>query len=242
MIYLFYGNFAEAHEKAGKLLSSLREKRKEASVVKLEEDMYNTGTWEELIFSQGLFVEKILVYGTKLSENKEHKAFIEKHIKEIAESKNIFIFMEEEISKGMLSLFKKHAEKIVEISSEKNEQKREYNLFQFTDACGERDKKKAFYELEKAFLNTVPADEIHPLLFWQFKTILVVKTMEKKSEAEADKAGIKGFSYRKALSFEKNFSVKELKEKIGKLTDLFHNARFQKEDFELGLVQFVLGL
>lgn len=241
MIYIYYGpEYHRVAHKAHELLAALSKKKPEASIHYLNGETFKEGEWERVLFAHGLFVETLLVFGSRILENKEHKAYFEKHIKEIADSHNIFIFAEAVVPPALLKKIEKHAEKVVELSQKIAEKKEKPNLFGLTDALGAKNKERFFVEYERALLSGATADEIHPLLFWQIKSILSVKTLGAKKSPEA--IGMKPFLFKKALGFSKNYTEEELRELSQEFTKLFHDARFGETDLELGILNTIMSL
>jgi DNA polymerase III delta subunit len=243
MIYLFHGNnYSLSSTKARNLSIKLREKRPDATLVTLWADSINKDRLEECIKGQGLFVEKLIVRMQKVCDNKDIVPELKKRLPEIKKSNNIFIFVESSISAGLLSQFKKNAEKVIESNAEIKEREKREALFSLTDALGARRAKHAWVLLEKAYMAGHTPDDIHPLLFWQIKTILMVKTLKNQSVTSAERIGIKSYSFRKAQNFAKNFTDEELKKLSQKLVDIHNRARSGKIDLDLGLLEFVLSL
>jgi DNA polymerase III delta subunit len=115
MIYLIYGEDTyRSREKMRQLLAFFSKKSSGFAFFKIEGENFSGAELEELVKSQTLFEKKYVVECSRLLENPEAKGFIEKNIKDVAGSKNIFLFWEEKLSAKLLDLFKKHAEKIQE--------------------------------------------------------------------------------------------------------------------------------
>ena len=137
----------------------------------------------------------------KIFENEEIKEFILDKIKNIAESDNIFILLEEKVDKKTLTKIEKHAQKIQEFSSVIKKEKERTKPFGLTDALGRRDKKGAWAEYQKVLKEGLVPEEIHGILFWQIKTMLLASSS--KSSVEAD---LNPFVFKKAKEFSKNYS------------------------------------
>ena len=71
---------------------------------------------------------------------------------------------------------------------------------------GKRDKKGAWAEYQKVLKEGLVPEEIHGILFWQIKTMLLASSS--KSSVEAD---LNPFVFKKAKEFSKNYSEDELK-------------------------------
>src|SRR3989338_11685582 len=148
MLYLLHGtNQDEARRKGNELLESLQKKKPDAAVFKLDAEKWSAAFFEELIGGQGLFERKYIVYVAGVFENKDIKEYVIGNLKAVAESPNIFIFVEGELDKATLTKFEKVATK-VQVFGEKGKgketlaQKKEFNIFSITDAFGRRDRKE----------------------------------------------------------------------------------------------------
>jgi len=240
MLYVYYGDKKEAQRKAHILLAGLAAKKPDAVINYFDPDTFTYGQWEELIAGQGLFVRALIFYGSSVCEHNESVEFLEKHIKEIKESPNIFIFAEQKMPVALKRLLEKNAEKFVEVKEEKEIVKERVDLFALTDALGARRTKDMFLLYEDALAKGATAEEIHPILFWQIKNIYLVKTLKQKTTEAAEKIGIKPYPFKKALSFSEKFEEKELKQMLKELVDIFHIARTSGTELEFGILKFLL--
>jgi len=76
---------------------------------------------------------------------------------------------------------------------------------------------------QKAKLNNVSDEEVHGILFWQIKNMLL--SFDAK---DAEAAGLNDFVFRKSLGFTKNYSYNELKKL---LRDLFFCIMTREKEF-----------
>jgi len=177
--------------------------------------------------------------------DKDFKVLIVKNIKDITASENIFITLEESLDKKSLTKFEKYAEKTQKFSLPKSGGRqfgtkrgsrdlKDFNIFSLTDAFGNRDRKKLWVLYRKAMQKNYSAEEMHGLLFWQTKTLLLV--------AQKSTAGIKPFVVNKARRFLDNWTLDELKELSTKLVNVYHESRRGKFKLEIGLEQLILTL
>jgi len=238
MIYFFGG--ANAIDKGGKLVNLLRAKSPDAGIFSFDTLTWERGVWDEALGSTGLFVKKLIVYARNLSEHKEAVECIREQIKDIKESEHIYIFAET-ILGSFSKLLEKHATKAV-VGKDGGVSKSEYNVFPIADAFAARDAKKTWIEFAKAHNAGVDAEDIHRILFWQAKILLLVKKMKEKSESAALKLGIKPYPFRKALSFEKKFEEHELETLLSGLLGIVHDSRLGKREFDIAIERWVLGV
>lgn len=238
MIYLLYGqDVAQARKKAHELVDSLLKKRPDAAFFKLDTENWQEAAFDEYIAGQGLFVQKYIVLLDRLFENKEIKEYVSAKIKDLGESENIFIVLEGIIDAATLKKLEKHGEKIQEFGSNEKELKKkpEFNIFSMTDALGARDKKKLWTLYQKAIRGRAVAEEIHGMIFWQIKSLLLASTTE-----DAKEAGLNPFVYSKAKGYSRNFKEQELKTISSQLISMYHDAHRGKVSFDGELEKFLL--
>lgn len=242
MIYLFCGTDYDKNRKsAHTLITSLRNKKKDASYFFLERDSFKEETLEELLVAQTLFEQKYIVYGPLLFESENYAQFIEKHIKRFAEAPHIFVFMEGALPKKVLKKFETHAEKII-TNRKKEEKKEEYNIFSLTDALGTRNKRVLWSELHKAFFAGATEEEVFNVLYWQVKNMFLVYDLDANDVKKAEALGIKSYPFRKARTFIKNYEKSELEEMVHNMVSMFTDSRTGKRELALSLEKLTLSL
>lgn len=240
MIYFLYGNdFTKARSKLREILSSQIKKNPDSAYFKLNDDNWDEEKLEELIVSQGLFQNKYIVVLDGLLQDEVSREAVLKRLKEMENSENLFIITEGEIKKEIISKIEKRAEKVQKfenpkkISTDKN--KKDFNIFALADALGMRDKKRLWVLYQRAILSGLSPEEIHPILLWQVKAMILGS-----ENKDANEAGLNPFVFRKSLGFAKNFKKEELVGLSRKLVFLYHDARLGKTDFDIALERFVL--
>ena len=192
---------------------------------------------DELIFSQGLFERKFIVFVNRLFENAEAKEAIVKKLSAIAKSENIFIFLEGKVDKATLLLIAEVAEKVQTFETKEGKKKFEFNIFSLTDAFGKRDRKNLWVLYQKASASGAIPEEIHGILFWQVKNMILAS-----ETGSATEAGLAPFPFMKAKQFLKNYTLNELKHISSKLVTLYHDSHRGIHDFEIALERFVLTI
>lgn len=234
MLYVLYGTDTQKTRlKLQNLLSSLKKKKPNAEFFRLEGEDFSPVQLEEFVYSQGLFEKKYVVVLDKILENVEAKAYMLENTKNVGESENVFILIEEKIDASTLKKLEKVSEKVEEHNAR---EQRPYNMFALTDALGERNKKKLWLLYTEALRDGKECEEIHGLFVWQVKSMILAST-----SANANDAGMKPFPYNKAKGYASNFTREELRALSQKLLDLLYESRRTK-DLGVELERFVLNI
>ena len=238
MLYFFYGSDTDtARAKARALADALRKKKPDAELFRTDAENWSEARLQELIAGQGLFNNSYIVEVVQLFENKEAKEVFIDRLEEIAASPNVFIVLEGGVDRKTLLELTEVAEKIQLFDKLKAKEPEGFNIFSLSDAFGRRDKKKLWVLYQKAVASGAVPEEIHGILFWQLKSMLVAA-----SGADAKETGLAPFVFTKAKSFLKNYSAPELHALSSKLVRLYHDAHRGIHDFEFALERFVLTL
>lgn len=230
MIYFLYGDNTEesgkaVHAKASALAAELLKKKPDASFFTLTDENWNEAAIEEYTGGQGLFEHKHIVmvkdvFSAKGGGKERRDAFLKK-IELFAASPNIFIFAENFLDKAPLKKIQTHAAKVQEIRSTVSSHgtaSTPFNVFGIADAFGARDKKKLWILYRTAIALGKAPEEIHGLLFWQVKSMILSKR------------------------YGGNFTRTELAAMMKKLVSVYHDAHRGMHDFETALEIFVLNL
>ena len=238
MIYLLHGtDTIKSRKKLHTLLDSMFTKKPDASYMRIERENFDESRIEEFAGGQGLFENKYIIVFDNLFVDKNIKEVILKKIKEISKSQNIFIFLEEKLNKTELNRFEKYAEKIQEFGASGSKKEKKFDIFSLTDAFGKRDKKGLWILYQKAKLNNVSDEEVHGILFWQIKSMLLSFNAK-----DAKESGLNPFVFRKSLGFIKNYSEGELKRISSSLVSLYHDTRRGIHEMDIALERFILGI
>ena len=236
MIYLFIGeNQIEVSKKASALFDSLKQKKPDASFLVFDSENVSQVSFAELTLSRGLFENKIVVFLKDIFENEEKSEEFLKIIKEVAKSETIFVVSAGKLTKDKSEKLKKNSEKVFE-GKEIQKKKEKINVFDLADAFGRRDKKR-LWKLLLEVKGKVPAEEIHGILWWQVKTIVLVSKTK-----SANEAGVSPFPYGKAKEFLRNYSQKELENFLILFPEIYHEAHRGSYDLYDKLEEIVLGL
>ena len=231
MLYLIYGNdFEKARGKARELIADLQKRKPNAEVFRLEDEMVSAGKLDELSGGQGLFERKYIVFADNVFRSAEAKEIVLKKLKSLADSENVFIFLEDELGKADLKELEKFAKKVQKFSGATNKEK-PFNVFSLTEKLGRRDKRGLWILYQKALAEGLAPEEIHGILFWQIKAMLA-----------AEESGLKPFVFQKSRVFAKNYSLAELKNLSSKMVAVYHNSRRIGPDLDVALERLILEI
>ena len=236
MIYFLYGDSTQegaqaAHKKAVALSTDLLKKKPDASLFTLTEENWNEAAIDEYTASQGLFEKKYIVLVKDVLAKKDRKEIFLDRIELFAESPNIFIVAEDTIDKASLKKIEKHAEKVQLFEGKgKGVDKNGFKIFDLADALGSRNKKRFWTLYRQAIEAGKVPEEIHGILFWQVKSMVLAARSGSASES-----GLNPFVYGKAKGFSDNFSKDELTAIMTRLVSMYHDAHRGLCDFETAL-------
>jgi DNA polymerase III delta subunit len=238
MIYFIHGDTQKGFKKASQLVDSMLAKKPDAEVFKISTENFSENKLQELIGGQSLFSKKYIVQMSRILEDEAYGDVLLKNLKEVAESENIFVWVEEKIKAPALKKIEKVSEKIQEYkladSKKAGREAGDFNTFALADAFGQRDKKKLWTLYVEALKNSAP-EEIHGILWWQLKSmILSVKS------GSASEVGMKDFPYNKAKRFAKNFTADELQDLSDEMIAIYHESRRGGSDLGIRLEKFLL--
>jgi DNA polymerase III delta subunit len=238
MIYLVHGNDGGlVKDKLHGLLKALAIKKPNAEVFRVTLDNWSEGQLNELVESQGLFEHKYIVVLDSIFADKAATEILIDRLADLKKSDNVFIVVEGKIDAAKLTKLSKHAEKVWKADAKETAPKKAFNVFAITDALGRRDRKSLWAMYHSALFNGSEPEELHGLLFWQIKSLLIAA--QSKS---AEEAGQKPFVWSKAKGFLQNFTPEELKGASSSLVDIYHDARKGIVDFDIALEKFILGV
>lgn len=237
MLYLLHGDdVVKGKAKLAELVESLQKKKPDASLIRFDEDTFDVSRLDELIGVQGLFEARCIVVLDRVLSEKENRAAVLLRLSDIAESPNVVISFEEHLDVSTRKKFERWAEK-VQLFERGKEEDRPFNVFSLSSALGSRDMMGLWSLYHKAKSSGISDEEIHGLLFWQMKCMLL-----SLREKNAKGAGLKPFVFNKAKSAAKNYTREELKTFTRTLVELYHEARRGRHGLDTALERFILGL
>jgi DNA polymerase III delta subunit len=236
MTYFFYGDdFKKARESLNAFVEKLAREKPHISVLRIDEDNWSEYSLEGLVGEQGLFEKEILVILDNLFYLKVPADEIIKNLEKLEKSKNIFVIIDSSLDQKTTSLIEKHSTKAEKFSLPKRAEET-FSPFFLTGALGERDRRKLWALYYKAVFSGISAEEIHGVMFWQIKAILLAK------QSDSKESGLKPFAYQKAKNFSRNYSESELKNLSNKLVQIYHQSRMKGLNLFFELEKFVLKI
>lgn len=237
MLYFIHGtNTEKTRSKAHGIIDTLQKKKPDALFFKVDAEELTKDMLDELIGGQGLFEKKYIVFLNTVCANAEGRDALVSRIKEIQGSDNVFILLEEKIDAKTKKKIESVAQKVEEHNSVAVK-KESFNIFALTDVLGRRNRKELWVLYQRARMHGVAPEEVHGILFWQIKSMLLAA-----QETSAKSAGLKPFVYSKAKGFLSNYSQQELKSISKNLVDLYHDARRGIGTLDTSLERFILTL
>lgn len=239
MIYFLHGQPNKIFEKAGQIINSMLAKKPDASVFKINSENFNEDELKELIGGQALFNQKYIVTLSRLLEVPEAEDFLMNNLKELAESENVFVWVEEKVNSKTLEKISKKSEKVQNFEEKKVSQgslKDSFNIFALADAVGEKNSKKAWLLYVEALKFFTP-EEIYGTLWWQVKSMVIAS----KSKSAGD-SGLKPFVYSKSKRYSEKFEEDKLQNLSDDMIDAYHLSRRSGSDLGLRLEKIILSL
>lgn len=207
-----------------------------ALVSRIGESEFSPEAVSGLVYEKPMFFEeRISILSDVLSENID---FFKDILEDMSSSENIFIFEEESVSSSVSKTISKYAKEV--FKAEKALEKKPQSLgFAWAGAVLNKDKKNAWLLLEKATSSGSSAEELSGTLFWQIKTVILVKTYENDPKTLAS-SGIAPYSVSQAKSFSKNWTLEELHKMSSELISSSLESRRKGIDSKTALEEFVL--
>jgi len=237
MLYLIQAkDLKKGVDRLIKVQNSLLKKREGSQSFSLDQENFSEDTLKELILGADLFVSKFVVSAKYLLSNKNTRDIAESFLKEIKESDNVFIFLEDNLTKTLEKKLVKYAEKMEKVSG-LAKIKPEYKLFSLTDSIGRRNKQESWFEYHRAILGGVLPEEILGMIFWQVKNMIITTKVR-----TAKDSGLNPFVYNKTKGHVQNFSSEELNNMSLSVVDLYHRSRRGLVNLNEGIEKLLLKL
>ncbi len=206
MIYILVGNDTKKKNNYIKTLSGNKE------VVFLSTLNINKELINNHANNISLFGDSLIIVIENIIKQKEI-IFTEKDLKELRDSKTIFVFIEDKIL-AQDKIYKKFAE-VVLFEDKIIKPVSKINLFAIADAFENRDKIKSWLLYCEAINAGIEPEPIAGILFWKIKTMI--------------------------SSNSKTFNLNQLRRESGDLVDIYHRSHRGNMDFVIGLEQFILS-
>ncbi|PIP58050.1 MAG: hypothetical protein COX02_02220 [Candidatus Vogelbacteria bacterium CG22_combo_CG10-13_8_21_14_all_37_9] len=238
MFYLIHGtNFDKSQAKYHSLIDSLLLRHPEGSVFLWDNENFSEANLAELLVSQGLFYQKYLIGLNQLLSHKNSSPIILGKLSELAESPNVFIFLEAELDPQILKKIAGQAEKILCFDQKPVPLKATFNRYTLSDALISRNKQKLWLAFWQAKLSGVEDFDIFWLLWSQLKLLLLAKTTTVKAPKN-----IRPYLFSKAKRGSENYTEEELKILAGRFLRHYHQYYFGSEAFDFHLERILLEI
>lgn len=230
MLYVIYGTDTQkARKKLTDLLDAFQKKRQDAPLIRINQENWSEAALDEALSSAGLFAPKNVIVFDSLLTKADTAESLMSRLNEIAASEHVCIIIEEKIKAPELKKLESKAEKVQEtnFSKDASQDKKQFpRTFAFADALAIRDKKKSWSIFQSLLADSLAAEEIHGVIWWQFKSIKLAATSKSAKEA-----GLNPFVYGKCQGFSRQWTPDDLDEYLLRLVSMYHNAHRGENDF-----------
>src|SRR3989338_2359733 len=189
----------------------------------------------EALVNQSIFGGRNIVVFDGILDCEEGEEFYQ-NVTELKETPNSVFIRETSPSKKVKDLLREIGSVEEFLLRKTFEKKKNFSL---ADAVAMRDKRSAWVEFVKQKREGVAMEEVHGMIFWTIKALYLC-TVQTKDEAQ--RSGVKEYTYRMYQPRAKNFLVRELEGKLGELKDMYHRAHWGDGDLGILLEQFLLKL
>lgn len=219
----------------------LLSKRPDAGVFRITPDSWSQDFLDETVSGVSLFAPKNIIILDSLAANKDSEEYIKNSIGDFASSDHVCILIESKIDKDFLKDLEKKAAKIEEhnlkVDAVGGFSKREApQTFALADAILARNKVKAWAVFQTLVQDGVAAEEIHGVLWWQFKSFAL-----SYEYSNAKESGVSPFAFQKCQAAQKNWKKEEVASFLDRLVDMYHKAHRGELDFLNEIEKVCLG-
>jgi hypothetical protein len=225
MLYLLHGK----SEKRKEYIKNIATKLSLIPQHIYDNDVQNTEIENLVSVQTGLFGDKEIYVLHSVARVLDIKNILAGY----SESENIFIFSEDTITKPITKEFEKYTSNIHDFGKEEKSNERKLPVFNLADELGRRDKKNLWL-LFQELAGKVSAEEIHGILFWGIKNMMLVKT-------SPTNPGLAPFVYTKTKKYADNYSVEELQNLSRNFTHIFH-TRDTYNTLDIDIEKIILSL
>jgi hypothetical protein len=241
MLYVIHGSDTQkGRGKLQSLVGVLQSKRPDATLFRLSPENWNQGFLDEVLAGVNLFTPKNIIVLDSLVSNKDSVDYIEERIGDFAASEHVCILFDSKVSKALLTKLEKKAEKVEEhnlkVGGDDSAGKKAPQTFAFADALASRSKVNSWKLFQELSLDGLAAEEIHGVVWWQFKSIYVA--YDARTAGEAD---MKPYTFSKCQAFKKNWTKSELNVFLDGLMDMYHKAHRGEVDFMIEMERLCLN-
>jgi len=205
----------------------------DGTVTTLDAGSYAPGQIADALGASSLFGgEEWYVIDTP-SANADFAEEVKNSLKEMSESQNTFIIMEEALLAPAKKAYAKYAASSEEFTADKPER---FDTFAMANALASKDRRQLWVLLQAAKENGQAAEAIIGILWWQLKALRFAAVTNSASEA-----GMKDFPYNKAKRSLAKFAPGDVTKLSQSLLELYHDGHSGIRDIDLALEEWVLS-
>lgn len=220
MLYVIHGtDIKKTRNKLNSLLGVLHKKRPEADVFKVSKENWSASFLDETLSGQNLFAPKNIIILDSLFEDKECAEYIESKIEVLSSSDHVCVIFDKKINASAIKKIEKNAEKIEEHNIVETKKTESPKTFDVAEALANKDKVQAWTLYIQLLNEGIPAEEIHGVIWWQFKSLLL--TLYSKDQKESE---LNPYVYQKSKKIVSKWNEADLRGYIKKLVDIYHQA------------------
>ena len=239
MLYVYYGDDIDAaRKKVQATVASMLAKNPDALYFRITDDALSQFNFDELTGGQALFKSEYIVVLDTLLGSADGQEQVLANLEKIAAAPHPFFLLDGKILAPVRKKLEKHAHKVYEFTRTDQKKQDTFNTFALTDALGEKDVKKLWTLFREAKHRGVSDEEIHGILFWMLKSMVLACTTP-----TPEHAGMKPFPYNKAKKFAAHFKSREhLSSLMREFVVMPQHTRRRGVSLEIELERFILGL
>ncbi len=239
MLYVYYGSDTDAaRSKVRATVAQMLTKNPDALHFRITPETLSEYSFEELAQSHGLFKSDYIIVLDSLFSSADGEEAVLANLQLLASASHPFFILEAALRTPVIKKLEKHAEKINVFEQKKHTTEAPFNTFTLSDALGERNVKKLWTLFREAKFRGVSDEEIHGVLFWMLKSIVLAAQSN-----TAEEAGMKAYPFTKAKRAAQHFaSADELAQLIHVCALMPQRTRREGVSLEIALERFILAL
>jgi len=239
MLYVYTGEDIDtARAKVQATVRALLAKNTDALYFRVTPETLKEYSFEELTLSQSLFKREYIVVLDMLCSTSEGEYMVLSYVEHIARAPHLFFVLEGKLKKETYNTLAKHAASVTDFKTKAARGVETFNTFALTDALAVRDAKTLWRLYHEALRSGVSAEEVHGILFWMLKSLVLAAHAR-----TAEEAGMKPYPFTKAKRAVKAFgSFDELNAHVRRFALLPTQARTDGVPLSLVLEEYILTL
>ena len=191
MLSVFYGDRFQSRELSKQFVAACKKKRPDAEYLVVSPSAA-CQSLEELLFGQGLFERKYIVFCDEIVSDASCSGYLLKNLAAYSASPHMFIIFEPNLATAAEKRFT-GVGAIMHKSPVRRERSDSRRLFSFTDTFLRGKTEATFASLHTLLSDGESPDSVIQIILWQLRTLAVVDRSE-----SAEAAGVKPFVYKKS--------------------------------------------